>query len=606
MRSHTDPQPRPPIELTERARRSIAGAALLLLAGAFFTGGATSPLLLPLTAALILLVRYSLHPIALLAPFLAGFLIAMVETLMGDGALRGALGGLVVVASATPGWIWRREARAAAERLARLDDILAQARRGRTAEAPAAARELTDLELALVGLAEQIGARAAMVWDVESYRGIARVRAASTRRPGPSVRLSGDPLGWVWDQGMRLRLDPSPRWADEQTIIVADRLRRGEHDGLLVTYAFDGANLPVDDATFVQSAVYLRGVLALQEARSTAAAGKRRVESLVGYLDSVHGDLEISAAAASLCAAAMAITDATGATLGTWNGESGTVIGAAGADGGPVAGDEFVAPASELALAIRANAMITRDAAGWSLGRTALASPEERWIHRPRSMAALPLTNAGEVYGVLAVWSAHASELDPDALDLLRLLAPQAILHIEHAREFGRISESAERDPLTQLRNRRGFDRVFADEAVRFARHGRSCSLLVLDLDHFKSVNDQYGHEAGDEVLCRTARILDASIRDIDTAARFGGEEFVVLLPETAVAAALEVAERIRSAVAESDIEFRGHRIPVRVSIGVSACPDRVPVPSDLITSADAALYRAKAEGRNRVVAASA
>src|SRR5690606_6303318 len=134
---------------------------------------------------------------------------------------------------------------------------------------------------------------------------------------------------------------------------------------------------------------------------------------------------------------------------------------------------------------------------------------------------------------------------------------------------------------------------------------GRPLSLLVIDLDHFKSINDRFGHEAGDDVLCRTARIIEGSIRDIDTAARFGGEEFVVLPPETDVASALDVAERIRATLAESDIESGGRTIPVRASIGVSSCPALVALPADLISSADAALYRAKEDGRNRVVPAS-
>jgi diguanylate cyclase (GGDEF)-like protein len=219
-------------------------------------------------------------------------------------------------------------------------------------------------------------------------------------------------------------------------------------------------------------------------------------------------------------------------------------------------------------------------------------------------MAALPLHNATGVNGVLAVWSARSVSLDPDGLELLPLLAPQVALHIEQARELDRIRETAARDPLTQLRNRRAFDEVFGAETVRFARYGRPLAILVIDLDHFKSINDQFGHEAGDDVLCRTARIIEGSIRDIDAAARFGGEEFVVLLPETDIASAIDVAERIRATVESADIDFRGRSIPVRASIGVSACPERVALPADLISSADAALYRAKAEGRNRVVAA--
>ncbi|HSK19114.1 MAG TPA: GGDEF domain-containing protein [Longimicrobiales bacterium] len=604
MRSNANPPARPPVELTDRARLGLAAVALGLLGVSLFTGGATSPFLLPLVPLLVVLVRHAARPPELIAPLVAALILSGFETLFGGGAMRGIIGGLVLAGATIPGWLWRREALAASTRLGELDRILAQARRGRVAEAPAAAQELADLTRSLGALAEQIGAQQVLLWDVEVYRGVARARAAARGRAGQTVRLPGDPLGWVWDQGIRMRLDPPPRWAEQGSLVVADRLRQTEEHGLLVTYGFDPAHLPVDDATFEQAAVYVRGLISVQEARSTAAAGRRRVERLLDGLKGMPADAGLETLAASLCETAVEITDATGAAIGVWAGEAGRIISASGTDGGPRPGDSFAPPASELALAIRANTMVVRDGGTWSLGKTSLANENERWMHRPRSMAALPLHSATGVNGVLAVWSARSLVLDPDGLELLPLLAPQIALHIEQARELDRMRETAARDPLTQLRNRRAFDEVFTAETVRFARYGRPLSLLVIDLDHFKSINDQFGHEAGDDVLCRTARIIEASIRDIDTAARFGGEEFVVLLPETDIASALDVAERIRATVAASDIDFRGRPVPVRASIGVSACPDRVALPADLVRSADAALYQAKAEGRNRVVAA--
>ncbi|HEX2167537.1 MAG TPA: sensor domain-containing diguanylate cyclase, partial [Longimicrobiales bacterium] len=444
-----------------------------------------------------------------------------------------------------------------------------------------------------------------MIWDVESYRGLARVRAASTRRPGPTVRLSGDPLGWVWEQGMRMRIDRAPRWAEQGSILVADRLLRSDERGLLVTYAFDPASLPVDDTLFEQAAVYLRGLVSLYEARSSAAAQRRHVDALLDVVKSLPADASLEALTERFCETAMKITNATGAAIGVWNGDSGRIVSAVSKDGGPRAGDPFVPPASELALAVRANTMIVREGGTWKLDRTCIAHQNERWTHRPKSMAALPLHSPSGVNGVLAVWSGRSVAMDQDGLALLPLLEPQIALHIDQARVLDHVRETAARDPLTQLRNRRAFDEIFEAETTRFARYGRPLSVLAIDLDHFKSINDQFGHEAGDDVLCRTARIIEASIRDIDIAARFGGEEFIVLLPETSIDSAIEVAERIRATVAESDIDFQGKRIPVRASIGVSGCPELAAMPADLLASADGALYQAKADGRNRVVAAS-
>jgi diguanylate cyclase (GGDEF)-like protein len=308
--------------------------------------------------------------------------------------------------------------------------------------------------------------------------------------------------------------------------------------------------------------------------------------------------------AADLCATAMAMTDATGAVLGSWAGETGTVLAVAGGDGGPRPGDSFTAPESELGLAVRAETILVRSAHEWKHGRTSVAGRDESWTHRPRAMAALPLRSARGTVGVLAVWSSAEAAFEEDSLQLLHALAPYAALHMDQAREFDHLRESAEQDPLTGLRNRRAFENVLAAETGRFERYGQRLALLVMDLDHFKAVNDTYGHEAGDEVLRNVARLISGCVRDVDTAARIGGEEFVVLLPETSMDAAADVAERIRAAVAAASIDWKGTVIPIRISIGVSACPGAAQHPRDLLGTADAALDTAKEAGRDRVVRA--
>jgi diguanylate cyclase (GGDEF)-like protein len=401
-----------------------------------------------------------------------------------------------------------------------------------------------------------------------------------------------------------MRLDPPPPWAPPGARVVAERLRRHVDRGEVVSYVFGGSNALPDDVAFEPAAVLLRGILALHDERAVAALHSQRVRALTDGLRRMPGELQLDGFAQHLCSTAAAVTGASGAVVGGWNGEDGTVLARIGEDGGPQPGDSFAPPLSELALAARAETMIVRDGRDWRLGPTTVANEREQWRQRPRALAALPLRGRSGVIGVLGVWSATSHTLDPDTLELLHLMAPYAALHLEHARAFGRMRESAERDPLTQLRNRRAFDEIFADELNRFERYGRNVALMMLDIDHFKNVNDRYGHEAGDEVLRRVARLLTGSVRDTDTAARFGGEEFVMLLPETDLAAASDVAERIRAGVAALEIDWRGARIPVRISIGVSAVPERLLHPRDLIASADAALYQAKAAGRDRVVTA--
>lgn len=163
-------------------------------------------------------------------------------------------------------------------------------------------------------------------------------------------------------------------------------------------------------------------------------------------------------------------------------------------------------------------------------------------------------------------------------------------------------------DPLTGLYNRRFLDTrmgvMFNESALR----ARSLSLLVLDVDHFKSVNDSFGHDVGDEVLREFADRVRACTRGIDLVARFGGEEVVVVLPDTALEAAQAVAERIRERVNAETFSIRDNtqRIQVTVSIGVASRRAGDASPADMMKRADDALYRAKAAGRNRVIVAAA
>jgi diguanylate cyclase (GGDEF)-like protein len=307
--------------------------------------------------------------------------------------------------------------------------------------------------------------------------------------------------------------------------------------------------------------------------------------------------------ASELLAGAIELAEGTGGAVASWHEEAGRILAVAGDDGGPAIGREFGPLESELALAARSGAEIVR-APREGRGALPVGAPGELWLRQPRAVVALPLATHSSVTGALAVWTSIRRDFDPDALDLLRTVAPYAALQLEQAMEYGRLHDSADRDPLTGLRNRRAFDRALEREAARLERYGHPIGLLAVDIDHFKQINDRFGHEAGDAILKDLARLLEAGIRDVDVAARFGGEEFVVLLPETDLAAALEVGERLRAAVESMKKEWNGEPLPVRISVGCSASPACVPDPKLLVRSADAALYQAKREGRNRVVRA--
>ncbi len=163
----------------------------------------------------------------------------------------------------------------------------------------------------------------------------------------------------------------------------------------------------------------------------------------------------------------------------------------------------------------------------------------------------------------------------------------------------------SQRDSLTELLNRRALDEALEKEWSRFSRTGETLSVLVLDLDHFKQVNDTYGHAAGDEVLKLTGRVLRDADRRSDTAYRYGGEEFCVVLPETGIEEAVAVAQRIRTELGSRPVTVGNgqakREVRVTCSVGVASVTETDQTPGEMLQRADAALYAAKRKGRNRV-----
>lgn len=184
----------------------------------------------------------------------------------------------------------------------------------------------------------------------------------------------------------------------------------------------------------------------------------------------------------------------------------------------------------------------------------------------------------------------------------LELLVARARTLLEYKNFLDTYKEAANTDHLTGLANRRRFERQLEREVTRTKRYGRPFCLLILDIDHFKQVNDTHGHPTGDEVICRLANALQAGTRGIDMAARVGGEEFAVILPETEFVGGLEVANRLRESISRMDVPPEVGS--VTASIGVAECPSSSDDTTGLYAAADAALYEAKRAGRNRVVGA--
>jgi diguanylate cyclase (GGDEF)-like protein len=222
----------------------------------------------------------------------------------------------------------------------------------------------------------------------------------------------------------------------------------------------------------------------------------------------------------------------------------------------------------------------------------------------PAAYLCIPLVAQGEVLGVF-----HLAQDDGPIVDDRHQLAVTVAEHVALALSNLRLRESLRsqsvRDPLTDLYNRRYLEEALRLEERRALRSERGLALMMLDIDHFKSFNDKFGHDAGDLVLREFGRLLRSQIRGGDIACRFGGEEFTIILPEITVSDALARAEQIRSAVAEMRLTVRGQPLgALTCSIGVAVFPHHAATIDECLTAADRALYRAKALGRNRTVLA--
>jgi diguanylate cyclase (GGDEF)-like protein len=211
----------------------------------------------------------------------------------------------------------------------------------------------------------------------------------------------------------------------------------------------------------------------------------------------------------------------------------------------------------------------------------------------------VPVTYRNSVIGVLAVEdNSPGRNWEDEEILMVKTVSDQLAVAISHARLFKHVQVQAMTDPLTGLYNVRYFRDCLQREMKLADRNRNELTLLLLDLDHLKRINDSLGHRAGDACLCHVARMMKGSVRETDVCARYGGEEFVIILPNCSRENAISLAENLREAIAGHPIQKIGQ---VTASIGVATYPGLASSPEELIERADRAMYLAKASGRNRV-----
>jgi len=221
-----------------------------------------------------------------------------------------------------------------------------------------------------------------------------------------------------------------------------------------------------------------------------------------------------------------------------------------------------------------------------------------------QSVIATPLPTQEGVLGVIILAGLGPDKFTENDLTILTAIAATTASAIRNAQLHQEIKEMAITDPLTEVFNRRGLEQWGQYEIDRAKRFNSALSAIFFDLDHFKEINDTYGHEVGDQVLQQVVSCCQEVIRKIDIFARIGGEEFIIILPETALPVAVDVAERIRKTVANCIIMANSHQIKMTLSLGVSELSEEINDLNSLINAADHLMYQAKQAGRNTTASA--
>lgn len=223
-----------------------------------------------------------------------------------------------------------------------------------------------------------------------------------------------------------------------------------------------------------------------------------------------------------------------------------------------------------------------------------------------RSQLIVPMISEGKLVGLLNAESPHPNAFTERDERVMSILADSSSMSLVNADLHQQMEKLTVVDELTGLFNFRHFRSRLEDEQRRAARYGTPLSLIMIDIDWFKSLNDRFGHQIGNVALCQLAKVITSCVRDVDVVARYGGEEFIVILPQTATEETHRIAERMRRKVEQTEFgpDATGRPLPLTVSIGVSCYPDNGRSEDDLVESVDQALYRAKGGGKNLVCTA--
>ncbi len=474
--------------------------------------------------------------------------------------------------------------------------------------APGLERIAVELRAWLEALRLAMGAERACLWTLADS-GDRLIAGLCTPEPAGAwpddIPLQGHALGWVVSEGVSLkasRKDIFRKAADGFVVAAPISEQRKERVGCV---AMEFAGVPRLDAPLaLELAAELAGRL-LGDVRATEAAlnDVKKYEELYGAIHDLDRELDLKELAAGVCRRARRVAGARGAVVASWDpgGVSGSIVASDGEVPRGLSSLQLDGDSSFLGLA-RSNATVfPRDDLNakkrFPLYVDGIASTAG-------SAIIVPMIVDGASIGALAVEYERPRQYAERDLERLKVLALFVGPAFRNALEFGEVRQMSLTDTLTGLANRRSSERVLASTIAVAERTGGPFAVAVADVDHFKRFNDRYGHDAGDLVLQTVARVIKDTLRPGDHAGRWGGEEFLVVLPSTALEDGARVIERIRRRVEGVQLEWEGRALTVTLSAGVTAYPELIRNAAAAVASADAALYKAKRGGRNTVALA--
>ena len=469
------------------------------------------------------------------------------------------------------------------------------------------ASDLATLDMFLADVRDGLGADEAVFWRWSEERDALTPAAWST--PGETRPKHFDMHAWgplvKWAaEGRVMHFDADARVAVTRLAAAPVELD-GRLIGVLSVARAEGLDRGREHlkAWLPRHAAQVGRLVSLFELRREYGRHMRQSQALLSAAHNVQGHKSQESLSRAICETVLQVSSASDAALIRWRADVGR-----GWVQYSTSGFKHKAPFpltdESLAAQVLSDGMplIIEDVARTNPPTMLFFERDGGW---PKgTIAILPLKLDERVIGAIVVASTQAGALPREESRNVALLGALAATSLEMVWEMEEVSRRARTDALTGLANRRAFDEQLEQLLAHADRFGHSVSLIVADVDHFKAVNDNWGHEVGDQVLKSIAETLSEGVRAVDVVARFGGEELAILLPQTSLVGAVELADRLRKAVGAKPIVIGGEEIRVTISCGVACYPEGVLTKEALFAAADRAMYDAKSAGRNCVKSA--